>query len=110
MFSLRGGDAPTEAERRLLAEPVAGWGGKYPDVRLDHEVVTGSPVEALADAAGHAVAVVVGRRGRGGSTGSARTPSSTGCCTGPLPGDHGPRAGTGMTGPSHGGLITDTST
>ncbi|MFC9175481.1 MULTISPECIES: hypothetical protein [Streptomyces] len=83
VFSLRGGDAPTEAERRLLAEPVAGWAGNYPDVRLDHEVVTGSPVEALADAAGHAVAVVVGRRGRGGSTGSARTPSSTGCCTGP---------------------------
>nr|MDT0522823.1 universal stress protein [Streptomyces sp. DSM 41633] len=38
-------------------------------VRLSHEVVTGSPVEALADAAEHAVAVVVGRRGQGGYTG-----------------------------------------
>ncbi|MYX12022.1 universal stress protein [Streptomyces sp. SID8374] len=69
VFSLRRGDTPLEDERRLLAETVAGWAEKYSDVRLDHEVVTGSPVEALAEAAEHAVALVVGRRGRGGYTG-----------------------------------------
>ncbi|ARF70995.1 universal stress protein [Kitasatospora albolonga] len=69
VFSFRDGDTLLDAERRLLAESVAGWAGTYPGVRLSHEVVTGSPVEALADAAEHAVAVVVGRRGQGGYTG-----------------------------------------
>ncbi|WP_342669639.1 universal stress protein [Streptomyces vietnamensis] len=44
-------------------------GGEVPDVRLTHEVLIGSPVETLADAAEHALAVVVGRRGRGGYSG-----------------------------------------
>ncbi|MFE2292519.1 universal stress protein [Streptomyces sp. NPDC059452] len=69
VFSFRDGDTQLDAERRLLAETVAGWAGKYPRVRLTHEVVTGSPVEVLADAAEHAVAVVVGRRGEGGHMG-----------------------------------------
>ncbi|MFH8727324.1 universal stress protein [Streptomyces termitum] len=69
VFTLRGGDALFHAERRLLAETTAGWAEKYPDVRLTHEVLTGSPVELLAEAAEHALAVVVGRRGRGGYTG-----------------------------------------
>ncbi|MFB7428928.1 universal stress protein [Streptomyces hydrogenans] len=69
VFTLRTGDTLFHAERRLLSETTAGWAEKYPDVRLTHEVLTGSPVELLADAAEHAVAVVVGRRGRGGYTG-----------------------------------------
>ncbi|GHA93519.1 universal stress protein [Streptomyces termitum] len=69
VFTLRAGDALFHAERRLLAEATAGWAEKHPDVRLTHEVLTGSPVELLAEAAEHALAVVVGRRGRGGYTG-----------------------------------------
>ena len=69
VFSLHSGDALFHAERRVLSETTAGWAEKYPDVRLTHEVPIGSPVEMLADAAEHALAVVVGRQGRGGYTG-----------------------------------------
>ncbi|MET8507228.1 universal stress protein [Streptomyces sp. NPDC004787] len=69
VFSLHSGDTLFHAERRLLSETTAGWAEKYPDVRLTHEVSIGSPVETLANAAEHALAVVVGRRGRGGYTG-----------------------------------------
>ncbi|WP_370415931.1 universal stress protein [Streptomyces fradiae] len=69
VFSLHSSDSLFHAERRLLSETTAGWAEKYPDVRLTHEVPIGSPVETLADAAEHALAVVVGRRGRGGYTG-----------------------------------------
>ncbi|WP_406457626.1 universal stress protein [Streptomyces sp. NBC_00876] len=69
VFSLHGKDASLQAERRLLSETMAGWSQKYPDVRLYHEVLTGSPVEALAEAGEHALAVVVGRRGQGGYSG-----------------------------------------
>ncbi|MFD0531064.1 universal stress protein [Kitasatospora arboriphila] len=41
----------------------------HPDVRLTHEVLTGHPVEQLAAASENALALVVGRRGRGGFTG-----------------------------------------
>ncbi|MGW3399863.1 universal stress protein [Streptomyces hydrogenans] len=69
VFTLHTGDTLFHAERRLLSETTAGWAEKHPDVRLTHEVLIGSPVELLADAAEHALAVVVGRRGRGGYTG-----------------------------------------
>ncbi|NML51081.1 universal stress protein [Streptomyces sp. R302] len=69
VFTVHTGDTLFHAERRLLSETTAGWAEKYPDVRLTHEVLIGSPVELLADAAEHALAVVVGRRGRGGYTG-----------------------------------------
>nr|WSX53280.1 universal stress protein [Streptomyces sp. NBC_00974] len=57
------------AQRALLSEATAGLPDKYPDVHVTHEVLTGHPVEELARAAEHALAVVVGRRGRGGYTG-----------------------------------------
>ncbi|MEU8524060.1 MULTISPECIES: universal stress protein [Streptomyces] len=69
VFSLQSGDTLFQAERRLLSETTAGRAETYPDVRLTHEVLIGSPVETLANAAEHALAVVVGRRGRGGYTG-----------------------------------------
>ncbi|MFF9011657.1 universal stress protein [Streptomyces sp. NPDC014870] len=69
VFSLHSGDTLFHAERRMLSETTAGWAEKYPDVRITHEVLIGSPVETLANAAEHALAVVVGRRGRGGYTG-----------------------------------------
>ncbi|MFJ5708265.1 MULTISPECIES: universal stress protein [unclassified Streptomyces] len=69
VFTLHTGDTLFHAERRLLSETTAGWAEKYPDVRLTHEVLIGSPVEMLAEAGEHALAVVVGRRGRGGYSG-----------------------------------------
>ncbi|MFB7169954.1 universal stress protein [Streptomyces sp. NPDC056254] len=62
-------EAAVRAQRALLAEATAGLSEKYPDVRLTHEVLVGHPVEELAGAAEHALAVVVGRRGHGGYTG-----------------------------------------
>ncbi|MFJ2915704.1 universal stress protein [Streptomyces sp. NPDC087228] len=58
-----------QAQRRMLYETTAGWSSKYPDVHLTHEVPIGHPVEELAGASEHALAVIVGRRGRGGYTG-----------------------------------------
>ncbi|PBC76224.1 nucleotide-binding universal stress UspA family protein [Streptomyces sp. TLI_235] len=60
--------AVREIQRQLHAA-TAGRTALYPDVRLTHEVVTGHPVEQLAAASEHALALVVGRRGRGGFTG-----------------------------------------
>ncbi|MFD0274234.1 universal stress protein [Kitasatospora sp. NPDC127111] len=55
--------------RRQLSEATAGWSDRYPDVRITHDVLRGHPVEELAKVSEHALAVVVGRRGRGGFTG-----------------------------------------
>ncbi|MFJ9789124.1 universal stress protein [Streptomyces globosus] len=62
-------EAVRQAQRTMLSEATAGLSQKYPDVHVTHEVATGHPVEELARAAEHALAVVVGRRGRGGYTG-----------------------------------------
>ncbi|WP_371494706.1 universal stress protein [Kitasatospora sp. NBC_00374] len=59
----------TQTLRRLLTETTAGHADRYPDVDLTHEVIRGHPVEELAKASEHALAVVVGRRGHGGFTG-----------------------------------------
>lgn len=55
--------------RRMLFESTAGHHEHHPDVTVTHEVVHGHPVEELALASEHALAVVVGRRGNGGFTG-----------------------------------------
>ncbi|MFJ9643514.1 universal stress protein [Streptomyces sp. NPDC101206] len=68
-FLLHDEEVALQAQRALLAEATAGLSERYPDVRLTHEVLVGHPVEELARAAEHALAVVVGRRGRGGYTG-----------------------------------------
>ncbi|MGW7459447.1 universal stress protein [Streptomyces sp. NPDC054797] len=68
-FLRHGGDEAVQAQRRMLAETAAGWSEKYPDVKLTHEVLIGHPVEELASAAEHALALVVGRRGKGGYSG-----------------------------------------
>jgi nucleotide-binding universal stress UspA family protein len=58
--------AQDEADR-MLAEAVAGWSDKYPDVRVlriaSHDM---NPAQALVEASRDAAIVVVGRRGRGG--------------------------------------------
>jgi len=61
--------AVEEHERELLAQRIAGWQEKYPDVRVDRVVVRGHPAERLLDVADGAQLIVVGSRGRGGLVG-----------------------------------------
>ncbi|MCS7484742.1 universal stress protein [Umezawaea endophytica] len=58
-----------EAEQRLLAERMAGWQEKYPDVHVDRVVLRDRPVRALLKLAESAQLLVVGSRGHGGFTG-----------------------------------------
>ncbi|WP_406510909.1 universal stress protein [Streptomyces sp. NBC_00212] len=68
-FSFQDDALALSAQRRMLSEAVAGWSEQYPDVALTHEAPVGHPVETLAEAAEHALALLVGRRGRGGYSG-----------------------------------------
>lgn len=52
-------------ERELLAERLAGWSEKYPDVAVRQRVTRGRPAHALLSEAGEAQLVVVGSRGHG---------------------------------------------
>ncbi|WNV84780.1 universal stress protein [Umezawaea sp. Da 62-37] len=61
--------ADEEGQTRLLAERLAGWQEKYPDVSVDRVVVRDRPAIALLRLADHARLLVVGSRGRGGFTG-----------------------------------------
>jgi nucleotide-binding universal stress UspA family protein len=56
-------------EERLLAEALAGWCDKYPDVVVRRQLVRGGPRSALIDASREAQMIVVGARGRGELTG-----------------------------------------
>jgi nucleotide-binding universal stress UspA family protein len=58
-----------QTENELLAERLAGWQGKYPDVVVRRVVSQGRPAECLLEQAVGAQLVVVGSRGRGGFTG-----------------------------------------
>jgi nucleotide-binding universal stress UspA family protein len=53
-------------EQALVAESLAGWQEKYPDVAVRRHSVRGFPVEALIRQGVNACLVVVGTRGRGG--------------------------------------------
>ncbi len=53
-------------EQALVAESLAGWQEKYPDVAVRRHSVRGLPVEALIRQSENACLVVVGTRGRGG--------------------------------------------
>ncbi|TSB31313.1 universal stress protein [Streptomyces benahoarensis] len=55
--------------RRSLAEAVAGWAERYPEVPIEQQVVRGRPVEELSRVSYAAVAVVVGRGSHGGRCG-----------------------------------------
>ncbi|WP_082127114.1 universal stress protein [Allosalinactinospora lopnorensis] len=48
-----------------LAESVAGWRDRYPDVALEQRVVQGHPVRTLLEVAPEAALLVVGSRGHG---------------------------------------------
>ncbi|WP_327098116.1 universal stress protein [Nocardia vinacea] len=57
------------AEHALLAERLAGWQEKYPDVTLTRKVSVAGPREQLAYWSKSAQLLVVGSRGRGGFRG-----------------------------------------
>lgn len=58
-----------EGQRLVVAESLAGWREKYPDVEVREHIVKGHPVEALVDESDGAELLVVGTRGKGGFTG-----------------------------------------
>ncbi|WP_433555380.1 universal stress protein [Pseudonocardia xinjiangensis] len=56
-------------EREVLAERLAGWGEKYPDVEVGRLVTPDRPARALVEESRRAQLVVVGSRGRGAAAG-----------------------------------------
>ena len=70
--ALAAGNAPLDWARHrqlaeeALAERLAGWQEKYPEVRVERELVHDRPTRALRRCAETARLLVVGRRGRGG--------------------------------------------
>lgn len=56
------------AEHRMLAEQLAVWQEKYPDVAIEHQVIHQRPAAALIELGHRARIIVVGSHGRGGFT------------------------------------------
>ncbi|MBK1787771.1 universal stress protein [Prauserella sp. ASG 168] len=62
-------DAREQEQLLLLAERLAGWQERYPDVAVERVVAVDRPRDQLLDRARSASLVVVGSRGRGGFRG-----------------------------------------
>ncbi|QJY48899.1 universal stress protein [Pseudonocardia broussonetiae] len=60
-------DAVEQSERAVLAERLAGWREKFPEVVVEREVVRDLPTHALVERSAAAQLLVVGSRGRGGA-------------------------------------------
>lgn len=58
-----------DEEERVLAEALAGWHGKYPDVEVHRQIMHGGIRRTIIDATRYAQLVVVGARGHGGFAG-----------------------------------------
>ncbi|MDF3048967.1 MAG: universal stress protein [Pseudonocardia sp.] len=69
MAPLMDWDAVESDEREVLAERLADWLEKYPDVPVRRLVVRDRPARTLVEESGRAQLVVVGSRGRGGFRG-----------------------------------------
>ncbi|MCA1221222.1 universal stress protein [Streptomyces sp. 8L] len=64
----KGHEGPA-APRRLLSEALAGEGERFPDVHVEREIMSATPVEDLLHACDHALSVVVCRKGDKGPSG-----------------------------------------
>ncbi|WP_078316474.1 universal stress protein [Mycobacterium sp. D16Q16] len=58
-------DIAEQQQAEVLAERLAGWQEKYPDVSVRRVVAMGNPADILLHRARHAQLLVVGSRGRG---------------------------------------------
>ena len=62
-------DAELSHEEETLAERLAGWHERYPDVGIHRRIEIGDPARPLLEASELAQLIVVGSRGRGGFAG-----------------------------------------
>jgi nucleotide-binding universal stress UspA family protein len=62
-------DAELSHEEETLAERLAGWQERYPNVRIRSEIEIGEPARPLIEASKRAQLLVVGSHGRGGFAG-----------------------------------------
>jgi nucleotide-binding universal stress UspA family protein len=62
-------DTIRESEHAALAESIAGYSERYPDVPVHRILVPDNPVRALVDESDNSQLVVVGSHGRGGFAG-----------------------------------------
>jgi nucleotide-binding universal stress UspA family protein len=56
-------------QHRVLSESLVGWAQRYPEVKVQQELVNGRPAAALIERSQNAQLLVTGTRGRGGFAG-----------------------------------------